>query len=106
MSPLPLLVVLAVAGGPVPAPGQKPQVDPLPNSTIRIQRNTSTGFRVVRQTSGGTLRMRVRPGEYKIEAQLHSQPYLHPEPKNCDSRVIHIRRGQKSRTVELFCQVS
>lgn len=103
MTVLALLIVTAMGYGPPTPPGTKPNISVVPNSTVTVSRDTRTGSRVVVGSStDGTLKLRVRPGVYTLEAVLRGTTFQPScEPKTI--RIERVKRGERPRRVGLAC---
>jgi len=102
MTVLALLIVTAMGYGPPSPPGTKPNIKVVPNSTVTVSRDTKTGLKVVGSLTEGELKLRVRPGVYKLEAVLRGTTFQPScEPKTI--RIKRVKRGERPRRVGLAC---
>lgn len=99
MTVLVLLIVAAMGTGPPSAPGTKPNTFVVPNSNVTVSRVTKTGTKFVGESTDGKLKLRVRPGVYKLEAVLRGTRW---QP-SCESKTIRVKRGERRRRVGLEC---
>jgi len=96
MAVLALLIVTAMGSG--PTPGMRSRFVVI-NSTVTVSRVTKTGTKVVGKSTDGKLKLRVRPGVYKLEAVLRGTQ----RQPSCESKTIRVKRGQRRRQVGLEC---
>jgi hypothetical protein len=96
---LPLLMVTVLGTAAPPSRHSHPTV--LVNSTVSIYRMTASAPRFVANGKRGRIKLRLRPGEYELDSVIFDEG---PVANKCESKTIHIRRGDSTRHVDLFCQ--
>jgi hypothetical protein len=99
-----LLVTVVAGGGPPQRSGESATPKPLANATVRVWRESDHHFKFIARAESGRLRMRVRPGDYRIDARLSSTPGSQGPPQKCESRTLHVGRSRRNVVVSLACQ--